>query len=96
MNGAKAAKASGFLSIADKLKSVKLSPAVKKNMDDPDRYVPIEILKETILKWVKRPDPQWSTGYAYYHKMTRNWKEYNLKVIYEENINTIWHFHYQP
>ena len=40
------------------------------------------------------PDPQGSGASAYYMPILRNGKSYNLKVIYNEETNTIFHFHY--
>lgn len=40
------------------------------------------------------PDPQGSSASAYYSRIIRNGKPYNLKVIYDKKTNTIFHFHY--
>jgi len=44
---------------------------------------------------IKTVDPQGSKAKAYYSKQKINGKYYNLKVIYNRQSNTIYHYHYQ-
>ena len=69
--------------------------AAEKHMADPNRYVPVSILDETI----KHPtmtlaDPQGTNATMYYSTIERNNKSYNLEVLYDSKTNTIMHFKY--
>lgn len=89
-----AGKADDIATLAQKLKNVKFSQKAMKNMNDSNRYVPTEYLKDTILNWKKALDPQWSSATMHYWTIYRNWKKYNLEVLYNESTNEIWHFKY--
>ncbi len=71
-----------------------VSQTVLKYLSNPDRYVPIEVLKWVINNWIRQPDPQWTLSSAFYSIIIKNWVKYNIKVIYDESLNIIQHFHY--
>ncbi|TDW91896.1 RHS repeat-associated core domain-containing protein, partial [Dinghuibacter silviterrae] len=64
------------------------------HMQNPDRKVPIQILKDVIENSPSFPDPRGSNARMFYERMFRNGQEYNLEVLYEESSNTIMHFKY--
>ncbi len=65
-----------------------------RNLGDPNRTVPMGDLMRTI-KTPGVPDPQGAVGAtAHYSTIMRNGKAYNLKVVYNQQTNTIYHFHY--
>lgn len=64
-------------------------------MENPDRYVPVDFLQDTIKNGTGVPDPAGtSDALMYYSQMTRNGKLYNLEVLYDEATNTVFHFEY--
>lgn len=72
---------------------INFSPYAYKHMMESSRYVPVSILKEVIKTvWVK--DPRWTSSLMYYSKISINWKDYNIEVLYDTTANTISHFKY--
>ncbi|MBS4169097.1 hypothetical protein [Parachlamydia sp. AcF125] len=68
-----------------------------KHMDNPDRMVPIQLLKEVIGSPMGAPirDPKGaSSAMMYYSQITKNGKLYNIEVLYDKASNTILHFEY--
>lgn len=65
-----------------------------KHMDNPGRYVPVEILKDAILSTKGVADPKGSNALMHYTTMYRGYQKYNLEVLYDEATNTIYHFEY--
>ena len=65
-----------------------------KHMNNASRFVPVQTLKQAIIKGVSRPDPQGSKALMYYTTMYKNGKKYNLEVLYDSATNTILHFKY--
>lgn len=65
-----------------------------KQFVDPSRTVSATDLRRTVGSKAYT-DPQGASGTsAYYSTILRNGKSYNLKVIYHQESNTIFHFHY--
>lgn len=65
------------------------------HMQDPSRYVPVTVLYQAITNGVSLSDPQGSGNkMMYYDVITRNGKQYNLEVLYDESTNTVYHFKY--
>jgi hypothetical protein len=61
---------------------------------DPARTVDAADLR-TVVGTKGYPDPQGASGAtAHYGTILRNGKAYNLKVVYNAENNTIYHFHY--
>lgn len=62
---------------------------------NPNRFVPIQMIIDTVKTGTPLPDPQ---GYAtltmYYKQVLIGNKLYNLEVLYESVTNTIYHFQY--
>ncbi|HMT27107.1 MAG TPA: hypothetical protein PKD96_02275 [Candidatus Absconditabacterales bacterium] len=71
-----------------------VSQTVLKYLSNPDRYVPIEVLKGVINNGIRQPDPQGTLSSAFYSIIIKNGVKYNIKVIYDESLNIIQHFHY--
>ena len=69
-----------------------LSP--KEHMDEVERAVPVEILKEAIATGAHEPDPCGSPAIMYYTTIYRNGKKYNLEVLYNPDSNIVFHFKY--
>ena len=65
-----------------------------KHMQNPDRFVPTQILQDAIKSTKGVPDPRGSNALMYYTTMTKNGKLYNLEVLYDKATNTIYHFEY--
>lgn len=63
-------------------------------MENPNRYVPTEILRDAIETGKGVPDPRDSSATMYYTTMYRNNQMYNLEVLYDSSTNTIYHFEY--
>ncbi|WP_419095929.1 RHS repeat domain-containing protein [Niallia tiangongensis] len=63
------------------------------HMENPGRYVPVNILKQA-LKGKGYKDPKGSSAKMYYTTMYKNGKKYNLEVLYDKKSNTIYHFEY--
>lgn len=63
-------------------------------MDNPNRYVPTQILQEAIKSGIKGIDPRGSNAIMHYIPMTQNGSNYNLEVLYDKASNTIYHFEY--
>ena len=59
-------------------------------MKDPNRSLPVSILKEA----KGLPDPQSTKALMHYTQITRNKKTYNLEDVYDQATNTIMHFEY--
>lgn len=65
-----------------------------KHMNNPNRFVPVQTLKQAISKGLSRPDPRGSKALMYYATMYKNGKKYNLEVLYNRVNNTVLHFKY--
>jgi len=62
---------------------------------NPDRFVSMQMLIDTIRTGVSAPDPQGVAGLVmYYKRVSINGKMYNLEVLYEVATNTVKHFKY--
>ena len=70
------------------------SGAAERHMENPERAVPVEILKEAIASGYPMPDPRESSAIMYYMIIYKNGKQYNLEVLYDPDTNTIFHFMY--
>lgn len=70
------------------------SGAAERHMENPERAVPVEILKEAIASGYPMPDPRESSAIMYYMIIYKNGKQYNLEVLYDPNSNKIFHFEY--
>ena len=64
-------------------------------MDDPNRFVPIQILKEAINHGKAVQDPQGTDAIMYYIDMYKNNIKYTLEVLYDSASNTVMHFLYK-
>jgi len=65
-----------------------------KRFTDPARAVPANDLRRAV-GGTPYADPQGAVGAsAYYTTILKNGKSYNLKVVYNQESNTIFHFHY--
>ena len=64
------------------------------HMNDPNRSLPVSILKHAIKNGKGLPDPQGTKALMYYTQIIRNRKTYNLEVLYDQATNTISHFMY--
>lgn len=64
-------------------------------MNNQDRFVPVQTLRQAIYKGISASDPKGSKAKMYYSTMYRNEKKYNLEVLYNSADNTIYHFKYQ-
>ena len=67
---------------------------VDKHMDDPNRAVPAQTLREAIKGGTPVPDPRGSRAIMYYSQIYINGKKYNFEVLYDKATNTIYHFKY--
>ena len=61
---------------------------------NPNRSLPVSILKDAIKNSKGLPDPQGTKALMHYAQITRNRKTYNLEVLYDQATNTIMHFKY--
>ena len=64
------------------------------HMNNPNRRVPVQTLKDVIEVGEAMPDPRGSRATMYYSTMYKNRKLYNIEVLYEGLTNTIYHFEY--
>lgn len=81
----------GFRSLNDR--PLKFTAATSAHMKNPDRYVPVHILRLAIRYGRRRPDPQGVKGaYMYHATVTRNGKTYSLEVLLRESDSTVLHF----
>jgi len=64
------------------------------HMKDPNRSLPVSILKYAIKNSKGLPDPQGTKALMHYTRITRNKKTYNLEVLYDRATNRISHFKY--
>ncbi|GAB6010474.1 hypothetical protein, partial [Dysgonomonas reticulitermitis] len=67
-----------------------------KRMDNPGRYVPVQILDDAIKTTKGMPDPQGTRAFMHTTDMVKNGKTYKLEVLYDNKTNSIWHFQYSP
>ena len=70
------------------------SGIASEHMTDPNRHIPVQILREVIKTGKAMPDPRGSHAIMYYGKMFRGTKPYNVKVLYDKISNTVYHFKY--
>ncbi|BDR59266.1 transposase [Xylocopilactobacillus apicola] len=84
----------GGKGISSKINQVDFSSRVSEHLNDPDRYVPIQLLEETIEIGNQMPDPRGSSAAMFYSKIEINGSKYNLEVLYDKNKNLIYHFKY--
>jgi hypothetical protein len=72
------------------------SKAALDHMHEPGRWVPMHLMKEIIEHpMAVMPDPRQVTkANMYYSQISRNGKLYNIEVLYDPSINTIYHFKY--
>ena len=82
------------IELINRLDNVKFSKKAYSRLEESWRFVPVSLLKEVIISWKKLPDPKWSSANMYYYTIWKNWKKYNVEVLYDEESNTIWHFLY--
>ena len=66
----------------------------RNHLNNPNRFVPQEILKGVIEQGKPLPDPQGSNAIMYYDTIWRNGTQYNIEVLYDHNTNTVMHFMY--
>jgi hypothetical protein len=75
---------------------LRFSRAALKHMRNPDRHVPVHILRLAIRHGRRSPDPQNVPGLSMYRiPMRRAGKSYELEVLIRESDNTILHFSYK-
>ncbi len=65
------------------------------HMQEPGRFVPIQILEQAIKGSKGIPDPRGSRALLHTVEMWKNGKVYKLEVLYDQTTNTIWHFVYK-
>ena len=65
------------------------------HMQDPNRFVPVQILMDAIKYGNPAPDPKGSNAVMYTIEMIKSGKTYILEVLYDFATNTIWHFLYK-
>ena len=65
-----------------------------KHMENPNRSVPVQVLKEAIGSGTPYPDPKGSSVQMFYTRIYKNGQMYNLEVLYEPKTNKIYHFKY--
>ena len=70
------------------------SRAASQHMENPNRSVPVQILREAIEGTPGLPDPRGSRALMHTTEMWKNGKQYNLEVLYDKSTNSIWHFKY--
>ena len=71
------------------------SSTALRHFEDPNRFVPIQVLKDTIKTGIATSDPQGTKGLMmYYKKVSINGKNYNLEVLYDASENMVKHFKY--
>jgi RHS repeat-associated protein len=81
-------------SIVESQAGFKFTGTTIKRYVDPSRTVAASDLRRAV-GGTPYTDPQGAAGAsAYYTTILRNGKSYNLKVIYNQETNTIFHFHY--
>ena len=73
---------------------MKFTETTAERMGDPNRFVPMQILRKAIESGLERPDPQGTEAMMYYTKMFRNGSPYNLEVLYDKATNIVLHFKY--
>ncbi|GGD51792.1 hypothetical protein GCM10010911_06680 [Paenibacillus nasutitermitis] len=56
--------------------------------------MPVQTLQSAIKYGEKLADPQGSAAKMYYTVMYKNDKAYNLEVLYDKALNTVYHFEY--
>ena len=66
------------------------------HMNDPNRRIPVEIIKYIIEEGKSVADPRGSKARMYYSTISRNGNLYNVEVLYDIKTNTIFHFKYSP
>ncbi len=64
-------------------------------MTDPNRFVPVQTLINTIKYGTMSADPQGTSAIMYTTEMVKNGRTYTLEVLYDEASNTILHFLYK-
>jgi len=75
-------------------KTFNFTKTTEKHMNNPNRAVPVQTLKDAIANSKAYPDPQGTSSKMYYSTMYKNGKLYNLEVLYDKATNTIKHFKY--
>lgn len=66
------------------------------HMQNPDRYVPVHILRLAIRYGKRAPDPRAGEGlYMYTYPILRNGRSYMLEILVREKDQTILHFVYE-
>ncbi|MFC4075636.1 polymorphic toxin-type HINT domain-containing protein [Salinithrix halophila] len=74
---------------------IKFASKPTEHMDNPGRYVPVQILKEATKSTKGYPDPRGaSNALMHYTPMYRNRKKYNLEVLFDHKENEVLHFKY--
>lgn len=91
-NSAPVKKASGDRSTGKDI--FNYTDKVNEHMNNPDRAVPAQTLKEAINGGTPMPDPRGSRATMYYSEIYINGKKYNFEVLYDQETNTIYHFKY--
>ena len=83
-----------LIKFENELGGLKYTNTTMGRMLDPTRTVnPSEINRA--IKMTPYADPQGAVGAsAYYMPILRNGNQYNLKVVYSRESNTVFHFHY--
>jgi hypothetical protein len=75
-------------------KNINFSVTAAKHMDNPNRYIPVQLMKDVIENSKSIPDPRGSNALMYYDVFYRTNKKYNIEVLYDKPSNTIYHFEY--
>lgn len=74
---------------------VNFTQTALRHMTEPGRYVPVQILIETIKNGKASADPQGTKAVMYTITMIKNGSKYLLEVLYDKASNTIYHFLYK-
>jgi hypothetical protein len=73
------------------------SDSALRHFNNPDRFVSIQMLIDTIKTGIVTPDPQGVNNLMmYYKQVSIRGKMYNLEVLYDSTTNTVKHFMYTP
>ena len=64
------------------------------HMTEPRRKVPLQFMDDVLKTTKGLPDPGGSRALMHYTPMWKNGTQYNLKILYDQTTNSIWHFKY--
>jgi len=67
---------------------------VRNHLNNPNRFVPQEIIRGVIQDGISTPDPQGTSATMHYSTLFKNGAKYNIEVLYDSQSNTILHVMY--